>query len=159
MELENQLVVFSLDDQRFALGIHSVDRIVRAAEVTPLPDAPDLVHGVINIEGRIVPVVNARKRMGLPERDTEPEDFFIVVRENERYLALVADDVTPVMELAESELVAREKVLPGFGCVQGVAKDSEGIIMVLLPEKTLSKEDHDQLEVAMEVMLEAQNDW
>ncbi len=158
MKLENRLVVFSLDDQRFGLGIHSVDRIVRAAEITPLPDAPDLVMGVINVEGRIVPVVNARKRMGLPERNVELEDFYIIVRENGRNLALVVDDVTPVTEVPDSELVAREHVLAGSGYVQGVAKDSDGIIMVLVPEKTLSREDKDLLETAMEGLSEAQHD-
>ena len=67
-------------------------------EVTPVPEAPDAVLGVINVEGKVIPVVNSRRRLGLPERELELNDLFIIVQEGGVSLALVADEVKPVME-------------------------------------------------------------
>jgi purine-binding chemotaxis protein CheW len=58
----NQLVVFAFDEQRYALHLSAVERIVRMVEITPLPKAPEIVLGVVNVQGRIVPIVNIRKR-------------------------------------------------------------------------------------------------
>ena len=69
MEKSNQLVVFALDDQRYALHLSAVDRVVPMVRVTPLPKAPDIVIGVVNVQGRVIPVINMRRRFRLPERE------------------------------------------------------------------------------------------
>jgi chemotaxis signal transduction protein len=60
------LVVFTLDEQRYALHLDAVKRIVRAVEVTPLPKAPQIVLGVVNVQGKVIPVMNLRSRFSLP---------------------------------------------------------------------------------------------
>jgi purine-binding chemotaxis protein CheW len=69
MNKATQLVVFALDEQRYALRLTAVERIVRAVEVTPLPKAPQIVLGVIDAQGRIIPVVDVRQRFRLTERE------------------------------------------------------------------------------------------
>ncbi len=123
------------DEQQYALNLSCVERIVRAVEITPLPDAPEEVLGVINVEGRVIPVLNTRKRLGLPERELELHDLFIIVSENGRTLALVADQVRPVIEIPVQEVVSPDRVLPGTGYVQSVAKVDDGMIVVLTIEK------------------------
>ena len=150
MARTHQLVVFTLDDQSFALNLTSVKRIVRAVEVTHVPEAPDAVLGVINVEGSIIPVVNSRRRLGLPERDLELNDLFIIVQEGGKSLALVADEVRPVMEIPESEFVTSGEVLPGSGFVRGVAKVEGGMILSLQIDKALSSEDSSHLYSALE---------
>ena len=73
-----QLVVFFLDGQRYGLHLSTVRRVVRAVEVRALPSAPGIVLGVINIEGRIIPVINVRRRFGLPDKEIDLDDHFIV---------------------------------------------------------------------------------
>jgi purine-binding chemotaxis protein CheW len=68
------LVVFTLDARRYAVPLSTVERIIRAVEITPLPQAPEIVLGVINVQGRIIPVVNTRKRFRLPECDIRLSD-------------------------------------------------------------------------------------
>lgn len=68
MVTANPVVVLMLDDIRYAVALTSVERVVRAVEITPLPNAPDIVLGVINVQGRVVPVVDIRKRFRLPAR-------------------------------------------------------------------------------------------
>ncbi len=157
MAENNQLVVFILDEQQYALNLSCVERIVRAVEITPLPDAPEQVLGVINVEGRVIPVLNTRKRLGLPERELELHDLFIIVSENGRTLALVADQVRPVLEIPDQEVVSPDKVLPGTGYVQSVAKMDDGMIVVLTIEKALSFSDQKKVFAAIEGMPERQN--
>jgi purine-binding chemotaxis protein CheW len=150
----NQLVVFTLDGRQYGLGLSCVERIVRAVAVTHLPEAPDAVHGVINVEGRVIPVVDSRKRLGLPEREIEPEDHFIIVTLNGRSFALAVDAVKPVIEVPHDRLAASDTIIPGKGYVRGVAKLEQGMVMILSPEKTLSFEENREISSAIEGMLE-----
>ncbi len=153
----NQLVVFTLDEQQYALNLSCVERIVRAVEITPLPDAPEQVLGVINVEGRVIPVLNTRKRLGLPDKEIALHDLFIILSENGRTMALVADEVRPVLEIADREVVSPDTVLPGTGYVQSVAKMDDGMIVVLAVENALSFADQNQVFAAIEGMPGSQN--
>lgn len=62
------LVVFRLDERRYALPLSVVERVIRAVEVTPLPKAPPIVLGAIDVQGRVVPVLNVRRRFLMPDR-------------------------------------------------------------------------------------------
>ncbi len=78
MNDSNQLVVFTLEEQRYALYLSAVERIVRIVEITPLPKALEIVFGVINVQGQVVPVVDIRKRFRLPEREMSLSDQLIM---------------------------------------------------------------------------------
>jgi len=73
-------VLFLLDEQTYALQIEEVERIVRAVEIRPLPESPSYVPGIVNIHGRVLPVVDLRLRFGQPTRDLHIEDHFIIAR-------------------------------------------------------------------------------
>ncbi len=73
-------VLFLLDEQTYALGIDEVERIIRAVEVTPLPETPPHVRGIVNVQGQVLPVIDLRARFGLPPRDLRLEDHFIIAR-------------------------------------------------------------------------------
>jgi purine-binding chemotaxis protein CheW len=72
-----KLVIFTLDEQRYALHLAAVERVVRMVELTSLPKAPEIVLGVVNVRGRVVPVVNLRKRFGLAERGIRLSDHIL----------------------------------------------------------------------------------
>jgi purine-binding chemotaxis protein CheW len=74
------VLVFALDDSLYALPLPSVERVIRAVEITALPGAPRIVLGVIDARGRIIPVLDIRMRLGLPERELACDDRFIVAR-------------------------------------------------------------------------------
>ncbi len=73
-------VLFLVDEQVYALDIGEVERIVRAVEVKPLPESPAHVRGIVNVQGRVLPVIDLRLRFGRPGRDIRLEDHFIVAR-------------------------------------------------------------------------------
>lgn len=149
MDKLNQLVVFTFDEQRYALHLSAVERIVRVVEVTPLPKAPEIVLGVVNVQGQITPVINIRKRFCLPEREMNLSDQLIIARTSRRTVALVADAVSGVIERSEQEVIAAEKVLPGIEYVEGVVKLEDGMILIHDLNKFLSLEEEQALDNAM----------
>jgi len=145
----NQLVVLTLDEQRYALHLSAVERIIRVVEVTPLPKAPEIVLGVVNVQGQITPVINIRKRFCLPEREMNLSDQLIIAHTSRRTVALVADAVSGVIERSEQEVIAAEKVLPGIEYVEGVVKLEDGMILIHDLNKFLSLEEEQALDNAM----------
>lgn len=100
MTLTNSsFLLFGVGEGRYALAVGDVDRIVLAAEVTPLADAPETVLGLVNIAGEIMPVADVRRRLGLPAREMELSDRFIVTRAAGAPLALLVESVEGVAEL------------------------------------------------------------
>lgn len=126
----NHVVVFTLGELRYALPLSAVERVVRAPEVTPLPKAPEIVLGVINVRGQVIPVVDIRKHLRLPPRELELSDQFIIARTSRRRVALVADSVVGCHELADRELVPVDQVLPGAEYIHSVAKLEGNLVLI-----------------------------
>ncbi len=130
----NQLVVFTLDEQRYALPLHDVERIVRAVEITRLPKAPETVLGVINVQGEIVPVVNIRSHIGLPGKEMSLNDQLIIAHTAKQSVVLLADAVDGVVEVLQSQ-----KVLPCTECVKGIVKLDDRVLLILDLDSILEK--------------------
>ena len=146
-----QLVVCSLNDGRYALRLAAVERIVRAVEVTAVPNAPEVVLGVINVKGRIVPVFNIRRRFKIKERDVELTDHFIIATAGKRVVALVVDAVLDLIERSDKEIVTPETILSDMEYVEGVAKYEDGIVFIHDLGGFLSLGEETQLDQALKV--------
>jgi len=146
----NRIVVFTLGDRRYGLPLSAVDRIVRMVEVTSLPKGPDIVLGVVNVQGRVIPVINLRRRFRLPERDIVLADQLIVARTARRPVALVVDAVTGVLEYSEQQVVGAQDLLPGLEYVEGVVKLDDGLVLIHDLDQFLSLEEEAALDRAME---------
>jgi purine-binding chemotaxis protein CheW len=144
-----QLVVFALEDQRYALHLSAVKRIVRAVEMTPLPKAPEIVIGVINIQGRIIPVFNIRRRFHLPEREIELSDQLIIANTARRTVALVVDTVDGVIERLSEEVTPADQVLPRIEYVEGIVKLENGLVLIHDLDKFLSIDEEAKLDEAV----------
>ena len=147
--LRRQLFVFTLDDGRYALPLADVERVARVVEITPLPKAPEIVLGVINVRGQIIPVVNVRRRFRLPERDLELNDQLILAHTSTRAVALLADSVAGLVEISVSQVVDGEAILPSLQYVAGVAKLPDGLILIHDLDRFLALEEQRALEQAM----------
>jgi purine-binding chemotaxis protein CheW len=145
----NQLIVFSIDEQRYALPLSTVEKVVRAVEVTLLPKAPDMVMGIVNVQGRIIPVVNIRRRFGLPEREIDLNDQLVIAFTSKRSIAFVSDNVSGVIEIPEHQIVAAEEILPGMEYVKGIVKQDDGMIHILDIDSILSLGEIKSLDNAM----------
>lgn len=151
MQSEDRLVVFSLDGQRYALALAAVERVVRAVEVTRLPAAPDIVLGIINMQGRVIPLINVRRRFRLTEREMALTDQIVIAHTARRPVALVVDAVSGVLEHPEREAVAARDILPDADYVEGVVKLEDGLILIHDLDRFLSLEEEASLDQALEV--------
>jgi purine-binding chemotaxis protein CheW len=146
----SRLVNFNLDDGKFALFLSAVMRIIRVVEITGLPKAPEIVLGVINMHGQVIPVFDIRKRFRLPPRDTQLGDQMIVASTSKRTVALLVDSVSDVIEISEEKIIAGENILPGLEYVEGVVKTEDGMILIHDLEQFLSLQEEKALHEAME---------
>ncbi len=149
MKKPDHLIVFSLDRQRYALPLHAVDRVVRMVAITPLPKAPDIVLGVVNLQGRVIPVIDIRRRFSLPEKKIALTDQLVVAHTLRRPVALVADAVHDVIGSAQG-LIETENILPGLEYVDGVVKLTDGLILIHDLDRFLSLEEESSLDLALE---------
>jgi purine-binding chemotaxis protein CheW len=150
MNQVHQLVVFTLDEQRYAVPLCAVERIVRLVEITPVPHTPEIVLGVINAQGRILPVINIRARLRLPARELRTSDHLLIARTSKRTLALVVDAVSEVVTLSAQEIVTREKFLAHSGYIAGVVKRPDGLILIHDLEEFVSLEEEQALQDAID---------
>lgn len=149
MTVHVKLLAFRLDAQRYGLPLASVERVVRMVHITPLPKAPAIVPGVINVQGRVIAVVDVRMRFGLPPRRPALSDLLVVARTPARAVALVADSVSGVIERREDEIVPSRAIVPGMQYVDGVAKLADGMVVVHDLARFLALDEERRLEEAL----------
>ncbi len=144
-----QLIVFSLDDYRYAVRLSVVERAVRSVEITPLPKAPETVSGVVNLGGVIIPVLNIRRRFRLPEREMRLGDQLLIARTSRRAVALLVDEVCGVAECFSRDSIEPEKIVPGLEYVTGVVKLADGMLFIHDLDRFLSLEEEKTLDLAI----------
>ncbi len=141
MKKLNKLVVFWLDKQRFALHLSAVERIVSIVEITPLPKAPEYVMGIINFQGKFIPVVNTRKLFLLQGKDIDLNDQLIIANTSMRTVALWVDTVSDVVERTKDEIIKTEIFFLDIDYVEGVFKLEDGIVLINDIDKFLTLEE------------------
>jgi purine-binding chemotaxis protein CheW len=144
--MSNQLVVFTLNTQHYALPLARVQRVVRTMEITPLPKAPEIVLGVVDIQGSIIPVMSMRKRFGMAEPEINLSDQLVVADTSARRVALLVNTVIGIVERPKGEITEAEKIVPGTQYVEGIAQLKEGILFIHDLERFLSPQEERQLD-------------
>lgn len=147
--------VLTLEDMRIALPLPCVERVVRAVHLAALPSAPDIVLGVVNLAGRVIPVVNMRRRFRLPERDISLTDLLVIARTGHRTVALVVDHASGVFEYAEPDVVNADTIFPGLEYLDGIMKLGANLILIHNLDRFLSLEEAASLDRAMAMGTEA----
>lgn len=144
-------VVFTVDTLRFALMADSVDFVTRAAALTPLPNAPAIIEGLVNVRGAVIPAVSVRRRSGCPGRPLSPADYFIITRAQRRTLALIADTVPGLLPFQRDDFTPADAILSDAPHVGGVLKSPDGLILIHDLDRFLSLEEELALDEALEV--------
>ncbi|MBU0474489.1 MAG: chemotaxis protein CheW [Bacteroidetes bacterium] len=143
------ILVFSLDEPHYALYLSEIERVIRSVEIIPLPKAPDVVSGVINFHGEIIPVVDIRNRFRLPSRDINLDDRFIIARTSKRLVVIIVDSVDGVFELDSNQIVDAGVTFPYTEYLSGIAKIENVIVLINDLENFLSLDEHKKLNKAL----------
>lgn len=143
-------IIFLIGGKRMALPLNKVARIARAVTVTPLPDAPELVIGVINMQGDVIPVVDIRERFNIPVTPLILEDHFIIGRTNSRLIAILVNEVLDIVDLNEKDISNQKDILPGISNIEGVIKLKENVVLIQDLDKLLSLDDFEHIDQSLE---------
>lgn len=139
-ESPEHTVVLSLGDTRIALRLAVVQRVVRAAAVVPVANAPAELLGLLDVHGAIVPLFDIRGVFGIPRREVTARDQFVIASACARTVAILADEVLGVSELKADGVTAPTDILPGLaGVIEGVVKLEDGIVLIYDLEKFLCR--------------------
>ena len=145
-----RLVLLRVDQQTYALHLAAVGRILRMVEVTPLPGAPCVVEGIINLQGDVLPVVSIRRRLGLAQRSVAAADSLVVAHARTRRLAIIAESVLGVAECAADAVVGCDDIGRGIRHIEGVVKTGDGLVLIQDLDRFFSAEEEQSLDLALE---------
>ncbi|MBN1893878.1 purine-binding chemotaxis protein CheW [bacterium] len=142
-------VIFEIHHQRFALPLNRVRRIARSVSITPLPNAPESVLGLINVQGSVIPVVDIRKKFNLSRPEIRLDDHLIIGSTSRRMLALMVDSVHDIFEIESSRIIQDPNLSSGRGSVDGAIITDDNIILIQDLEKVLSADENRALDHSM----------
>lgn len=141
-----QLACFSLGDKLFAVDIMRIREILVPQELSPLPCSSDILEGVINLRGSVIPVMNMRKRLGMPTADNAPVGKLLIVTLIGQLLALVVDDVMEVISVPVDDIKPPIQMTTGVGMefLLGVCLSNNRVFMMLDIDSLLSANNNMQ---------------
>lgn len=134
-----KFLTFYLSDEEYGLPIMSVREIIGVLKITPVPNTPSYVQGVINLRGKIIPVIDIRHRFGMTPVEVTKETCIIVVQTGESDRGILVDRVSDVANIPESQIDTppqfREDVEADL--IQGVGKSGDRVTLILNTDKAL----------------------
>lgn len=132
-----QLVIFDLSGQKYAIPVLNTQEIIKMVDVTPIPRSDHFIEGVINLRGRIVPIINLNKRLKLERSETTRDTRIIVVVHNETSVGMIVDRVDEVGRYSPDEIERPESVMKENEYIDGVIKKEGALWLLLQLEKIL----------------------
>ncbi len=139
---EGKFLTFVLGNEEYGIEILKVREIIGIMEITPVPQTPDYVKGVINLRGKVIPVIDQRIKFSMPEVQQTQETCVIVVEVKESLIGILVDSVSEVIDIGSEEIEAS----PQFGgdidtqFILGLGKTKGKLIILLDIERVLSGE-------------------
>jgi len=144
--IEDMYLTFEVETEEYAVCIESVTEIVTNQRIIPAPDMPPYITGVINLRGKVVPLMDIRLRFGLPQKAYDDRTCIIVVEIDEVPTGLMVDRVKDVLEIPKDQ-IEPPKYGKGDGVIEGMGKREEQVSFIISLSKLLSTQqlDIDQL--------------
>jgi purine-binding chemotaxis protein CheW len=145
--MEQQLVVFELAQEYYGVDIATVEGIIKMQAITVVPHAPRFVEGVTNLRGSVLPVIDLRKRFGLPSQEATKDTRIVVVVMGSLKVGMTVDGVSEVMRVPAEAIEAPSPLVTTTDTtfIKGIAKVAERLIILLDLSKVLSLQEQTQL--------------
>jgi len=142
-----QLVTFSIGEEEFGVDILQVQEIIRTMEITNVPRAPEFVEGVINLRGKVIPIVDMRSRFGLESKKHDKYTRIIVIENDMIIVGFVVDSVSEVLRLPATQVQPPPPVVAGMDSdyIDGVGKLEDRLLILLDLDSLLDNEEKEAL--------------
>ncbi len=140
---DGKFLTFVLNDEVYGIEILKVREIIGLMDVTSVPQTPDYMKGVINLRGKVIPVIDLRLKFSMPEEEHTQETCTIVVEVDNTSIGIIVDKVSEVMEIKGDEIEATPQFGQGIDTnfIMGLGKTKETIVILLDIAKVLSAEE------------------
>ncbi len=138
-----ELVTFNVGDEEYGVEILKVQEIIRMIGITKVPKAPEFVEGVINLRGKVIPVVNFRKKFGMEDKEDNKETRIIVSNIDGRILGFIVDSVSEVLRLPISAIEPAPTIITSNDSeyINGVGKLEDRLLILINLDKLLSDKE------------------
>ncbi len=148
---EIQLVMFSVSGEKYAIDIMKAKEIIKPVKVTPLPDVPEFIKGVINLRGMLLPVISLKERLGIMTENIEelgPEARIILVAMEKVVVGIFVDSVEEIIRVQLKDIQAPPRIAKGIGSeyLQGICRMEEEALVMLDLNKILSSSEKIMME-------------
>jgi purine-binding chemotaxis protein CheW len=146
----DKLVTFRLGDDHFAADIYSVERVLRYSAPTSVPDMPAYIEGVMDYQGRVVPVVNLRRRFEMADAEIRTETRTLVLNVAGEWIGIVVDAVTEVAAFDKKDVAPPPPLFRGLAgaYLKGILRRGDRLVIFLDVDKLLSSTDRIALQTA-----------
>lgn len=134
-------VVFKVDQQHYALPLDHVIRAVRMVAVTPVPDAPNSVLGIINMAGQMLPVIDLRRLFGQPGKQPDPQDLLLVIQIQGQAVSVIVDEVLNILELTLEQVQPPPAAVSQSRFLAAAIRQEGFLILVLDAPRLLPNSD------------------
>ena len=143
-----QLVSFKIANEEFGIDILNVQEINKMTQVTKVPNSPEFVEGVINLRGRVIPVVNLRVKMDLPNREYDKDTRIIVVDLSGKTVGFLVDSVSEVLRIPRNIMEPPPSIVAGINSnyITAVGKLEDRLLNLLDLDKILQQDEKEVLE-------------
>lgn len=143
-----QLVTFKLGSEEFGVDILKVQEIIKMMNVTKIPNAPAFIEGVINLRGKIIPIVDLRKRLGFKGQEFDKSTRVIVVELDGLVLGFIVDSVSEVLRIPEDTIEPPPSMVAGIESeyIEGVGKLDDRLLILLELKKIFSSPEKKDIE-------------
>lgn len=143
-----QLVTFKLGTEEFGVDILKVQEINKMMNITRIPNAPAFIEGVINLRGKIIPIVDLRKRLGFREQPYDKSTRIIVVELEGLVLGFIVDSVSEVLRIPENTIEPPPSMVAGIESeyIEGVGKLDDRLLILLELKKIFSSPERKDIE-------------
>jgi purine-binding chemotaxis protein CheW len=150
VEATEHLATFFLGREEYGVDVRLVQEIIRVSEITQVPRAPEFIKGVINLRGRIIPVVDLKRKLGLGDVEVARQSRIVVVKIKERLIGLLVDGASQVLKVPVSTIeAAPDEVMEiDATAIRGVAKLTGRLIILMDLNKTLALELREEADEA-----------
>jgi purine-binding chemotaxis protein CheW len=138
--LKGRFLTFPILNEAYGIEIMYVTQIVGIQPITQVPEMPYFMKGIINLRGKIVPMLDMRLRFGKPEREYDDRTCIIVIDFNGKTVGLIVDRVSEVITIQDGDIDALP-VSSGSGYIKGIGKTDSGIILLIDCFKLLSEDE------------------
>jgi purine-binding chemotaxis protein CheW len=139
-----QLVSFNLEKEEYGINVLMVREIIRMLNITRVPNTPHYVEGVINLRGKVIPIISLRKKFDLVEAEYDKRTRIMVMEVVGELMGFIVDEVSEVIRISEKEIQPPPPVVTGGleqECMSGVINQAERLLVLLDLEKMFSSDE------------------